>query len=204
MARLGFSLLRRRGATAADEPLLLRLTQVECEAIRYDAASWLRQTLMRFGPATSEQLLEFLDSKHADVRSVGWIWLHETPLKDEPTLWQKVMESPYEDVRRLLAAELAARVAGADQDVVRLLWATLLLNLHGGGRNKPGVVRQITARLRAEPTESERLLPLLAVAVRSLRGPEFRAGLSGVVTLFETQEALRPALARQFPELVVS
>jgi hypothetical protein len=41
----------------------------------------------------------------------------------------------------------------------------------------------------------------LAVAVRSLRGPEFRAGLAGVVGLAETKAELVPAIRRQFPEL---
>ena len=59
-------------------------------------------------------------------------------------------------------------------------------------------------RLADHPDESDRLLPLLAVAVRSLRGPEFRAGLTGVVWLLDRNPELRPAIAKQFPELVVS
>jgi hypothetical protein len=205
VARLGLTLLRGRvPVVEADVPSLMPLVQSECDAVRPESVVWLRDTLTRLGPARAEHLLEFLDSKHADVRAIGWAWLHETPLKDEPAIWHKLLESPYDDIRGPLAAELTQRSRGADFDTVRLLWASVLLNIHRGGRYKPGVVGQVVARLAEHPDESDRLLPLLAVAVRSLRGPEFRAGLTGVVALLEQQADLRPAIAKQFPELVVS
>jgi hypothetical protein len=205
VARLGLALLRKRPAPAeAEVPTLLPLVQAGCETLRPQIASWLRETLTRLGPPRVEWLLEFLDSKHADVRAVGWSWLQQTPLRDEPTVWHRLLESPYDDVKGPLVAELGQRTAGADDDTVRLLWASVLLNIHRGGRYKPGVVGQVVERLARRPAESDRLLPLLAVAVRSLRGPEFRAGLTGVVGLYERAKDLRPALAKQFPELVVS
>ena len=51
------------------------------------------------------------------------------------------------------------------------------------------------------PAEAEQLLPLLAVAVRSIRGPEFRTGLAGVVRLAEMNAELLPAIRQRFPEL---
>jgi hypothetical protein len=204
VARLGLALLRGRAAPGEEDiSALLALVQAECEALRPELVGWLRETLRRFGPARAEWLLEFLDSKHAEVRALGWAWLQESPLRDEPGVWQRLLESPYEDVRGPLIAGLAERTRGANADVVRLLWASVLLNLHGGGRYKPGVVGQVVARLAGHADEVPRLLPLLAVAVRSLRGPEFRAGLTGVVWLLEHRPELRPALASQFPELVV-
>src|SRR5207244_3013234 len=117
----------------------------------------------RFGSPRAEWLLEFLDSKHAGVRALGWTWLQETPLRDEPAIWHKLLESPYDDIKGPLVAELTERLSGADFDTVRLLWASVLLNLHRGGRHKPGVVSQVVTRLADHPNESERLLPLLAV-----------------------------------------
>jgi hypothetical protein len=205
IARLGLALLRGRSAPdQTDVPALLPLVQAECEMLRPELVGWLRDTLARFGPPRAEWLLEFLDSKHADVRAIGWTWLRETPLRDEPAVWHKLLESPYDDIKGPLVAELTERSGGADFDAVRLLWASVLLNIHRGGRHKPGVVSQVVTRLVEHPDESDRLLPLLAVAVRSLRGPEFRAGLTGVVWLFDQNAALRPAIAKQFPELVVS
>ena len=57
------------------------------------------------------------------------------------------------------------------------------------------------SRLAEHPAEADRLLPLLAVAVRSLRGPEFRAGLAGVVSLAESKPELVPLIRQKFPEL---
>ncbi|MBV9125574.1 MAG: hypothetical protein JO112_19670, partial [Planctomycetes bacterium] len=201
VAELGLSLLKRRTWSVADAPLLLPLVQAENESVRPELMRWLRDTLAGFGPARPEWVLEFLDSKHADVRAVGWECLSESPLRDDPAVWHRLFESPYDDVRGPLVAELARRAGGADPDTVRLLWATVLLNIARSGRHKPGVIAQVVARLAEHPAEADRLLALLAVAVRSLRGPEFRAGLTGVVHLAETNADLVPAIRQRFPEL---
>ncbi len=204
VARLGLTLLRGRGPLGeAHWPALMPLVQAECAALRPELASWLADILTHSGPPSAWWLLEFLDSKHADVRAVGWKWLAETPAQDQPAIWHNLLESPYDDIRGLVVAELTKWSAGADVDTVRLLWASVLLNLYRGGRHKPGVVNRVVARLAEYPDEADQLLPLLAVAVRSLRGPEFRAGLTGVVALLQRQADLRPAIAKQFPELVV-
>jgi hypothetical protein len=206
IARLGWTLLkgrsRQRGDT--DPATLLTLTDAECAALRPDLVKWLRTRLIESSKVQAEWLLEFLDSKYADVRAVGWTWLSETPLQNEPAIWHRLLESPYDDVKAKLIGDLSLRATGADMDAVQLLWASVLLNIHRGGRYKPGVVAQVADRLIEHPAESDRLLPLLAVAVRSLRGPEFRAGLTGVVRLLERNAELRPSIARQFPELIVS
>lgn len=201
VAELGLSLLKRRTWSADDAAALLALVQAESEAVRPELTRWLRDTLAGFGPAPAAWLLEFLDSKHADVRASGWAWLNESALRDDPAIWHRLVESPYDDVRGSLVAELARRAAGSDPDTVRLLWATVLLNVVRGGRRKPGVIAQVVARLSTHPAEADRLLPLLAVAVRSLRGPEFRAGLAGMVRLAETNAELTPAIRQRFPEL---
>jgi hypothetical protein len=204
VARLGFTLLQKRAAFSdVDVPSLLTLTQAECESIRPEIAGWLREQLTKIGPPKAEWLLEFLDSKHANMRSAGWIWLQETAFKDEPAVWHKLLESPYDDIKGPLVAALSERAKNASRDLVQFLWASVLVNIHRGGRYKPGVVAQINERLAEHPEEAGQLLPLLAIAVRSLRGPEFRAGLAGVVSLVETQAELRPAIKKQFPELVV-
>jgi hypothetical protein len=201
VAELGLSLLRQKAFSEADATILLTLVQSESEAVRPAVVAWLRETLEGFGPARGKWVLEFLDSKHADVRAAGWRWLNESPLRDDPTLWHYLVESPYDDVRGPLVADLERRGSGADPDAVRLLWATVLTNVVRGGRHKPGVVGQVVSRLADQPDEADRLLPLLAVAVRSVRGPEFRAGLAGVVRLAERRPDLVPAIRDRFPEL---
>ncbi|MFO0851811.1 MAG: hypothetical protein U0871_25085 [Gemmataceae bacterium] len=203
VAGLGLFLLRAKRFTEAVAVTLLPLVQAECEAVRPELVRWLQDVLSEFGPVRPEWLIEFLDSKHADVREFGWRWLTRSTVWDEPTLWPKLMESPYDDVRGSVADHLSAVIESTDADTLRLLWATMLLNIHRGGRRKPGVVRQIVERVGKRPGEAEQWLPLLAVAVRSLRGSEFRAGLSGVVTLGESHPELRPLIGRQFPELAM-
>jgi hypothetical protein len=203
VAELGLTLLRRKSFGEADAPSLLALVQAESDVVRLDLIRWLRDTLDGFGPAREKWVLEFLDSKHADVRAAGWSWLNESALQDNPTIWHHLIESPYDDIREPLVSTLTMRTATADPDAVRLLWATVLLNIARGGRHKPGIVTQLARRLSEHPAETDRLLPLLAVAVRSLRGPEFRAGLTGVVQLVENKPELLPAIRQRFPELVL-
>ena len=62
-------------------------------------------------------------------------------------LWRRLLESPYDDVRLNLVADLENRVAQGrhvsaehavlSQELVQLLWASVLLNIHRGGRAKP-------------------------------------------------------------------
>lgn len=198
VATLGLTLLRQKSFTSADADTLLPLVQAECGAVRLDIVRWVRSLLVEARP---EWVLEFLDSKFADVRAEGWEWFQSSALKDDTTVWYRLIESPYEDIRTKLAGVLDEKMQGADPETVRRLWATMLLNVVRGGRQKPGVVAKIVSRLASHADESDRLLPLLAVSVRSLRGPEFRAGLAAVVRLSEEQPNLLPAIRERFVEL---
>lgn len=203
VAELGLALLKKRSLKGVNPDVLLPLVQAESAAVRPDVVAWLRKQLERCGQVRGEWLTEFLDSKHADVRAVGWAWLNESSLKDDPAVWHRLIESPYDDIRGPLIEALAQRADGATADTVRLLWATVLLNVARGGRHKPGVVARVIARMLTHADEVESLMPLLAVAVRSLRGPEFRTGLAGVVALVEHKPDLLPVVRQRFPELVV-
>jgi hypothetical protein len=77
----------------------------------------------------------------------------------------------------------------------------VLLNVHRGSRGKPVVVRQLLRRIAARPAELPRLLPLLAVALRSVRRPEWRAGLAAVVRLAERSDFAAGLVREAFPEL---
>jgi len=146
------------------------------------------------------------------VRGEGWAWLLEEPrAAGDVQLWQKLFESPYDDVRLKLIAYLENRYEGRapalppgatlDADLLRLLWATVLLNIQRGNRTKPQVVGQIVRRLTDHPDDAARLLPILRVALRSVRGPEWRAGLSGIVQLCERRPELENLLRDALPEL---
>lgn len=213
VARLGLEILRTKTPrTAEDCVALLGLVEAESEPVRPDLLRWARGVLSASEHFRSDWVLEFLDSRHTDARAEGWAWLRDEPRAgDDPTIWRRLSESPYDDVRLPLVSELERRLAGRapswdgpgplDPERLRLLWATVLANIHRGSRAKPLVVRQVLKRLRSHPEESPLLLPVLAVAVRSGRGPEWRAGLAAVVQLVARRPEVEPAVRSAFPEL---
>jgi hypothetical protein len=203
VTELGFTLLQQKNLSQGDIPSLLPLAQAESESLRPELLLWFRQQLEQFGPVQSEWVLELLDSKHRDVRKVGLDWWRSSSLRDDSQLWQQLTESPYEEIRNQLIETLQQHVSKNNPDQVHLLWATVLLDVARGGRQKPEVISQVTQRLQSHQDESEQLLPLLAIAVRSLRATEFRAGLTGIVRLAESQPELVSQIRQKFPELEI-
>jgi hypothetical protein len=126
-------------------------------------------------------------------------------------LWLRLVETPHDEIRIALVGALEQRLAGRDPfaallgaidpEHLRLLWASVLLNIHRGGRAKPAVLRQLVRRIQERPDDFVTLLPLLAVALRSVRGPEWRAGLAAIVQLLERQPARASEVRLAFPEL---
>jgi hypothetical protein len=213
VARLGLALLRtKQPVTSDDYRLLLSLAEAEAAPLRPELIGWARSVLGGAAQFQVDWVLELLDSRHADVRAEGWNWFRaEARAAGDVSLWQRLLESPYDDLRLQLVVLLEEHVArsGAlvvdharlDDALVRFLWATVLLNVHRGSRVKPRVVRQLLARLERRPEEADELLPILAVVVRSVRKPEWRAGLAGVLQLIERRPELESAVQSAFPEL---
>lgn len=212
LARLGFSWLQsKRPQIAAECRALLALAEAEAEPLRPDMVRWARGVLNDSPHFQPEWALEFLDGRHADVRAEGWQWLQERSVIGENIeIWQRLLESPYDDVRLRLAASLEERVRGKvlaldsdrlNAELLRFLWASVLLNIHRGGRTKPLVVTQMVRRLERRPDEAKALLPIMSVALRSVRGPEWRAGLAGVVALAQSRPELESLVRQAFPEL---
>lgn len=213
LARLGLLWLRAKPPRdEAECQALLGLVEAESEPLRPELLAWAREALAASGRFDPSWVVAWLDSRHADARAEGWRWFLDEPrARDDVPTWRKLMESPYDDVRLKLVAALEARAGGPDPlrvergdldpDLLRLLWASVLLNVERGGRSKPVAVRQLVRRAQARPDDLPALLPILSVALRSVRGPEFRAGLAAIVGLAERDEAARDLVARTFPEL---
>ncbi len=223
LARIGLAWLAgKRPSNRSELEAAWTLLDAEAEVVRPEILRWLREVLQaraKAEPATlAEDLLVFLDSRRTDARAEGWKWFREEPrARGDVQLWQGLLESPYDDISFPLAAELQTRIDDAeaagkalvlslplDANRVRLLWATVLLNIHRGGKTKPGVLRQILGRLEKNPSEAAELLPLVAVALRSTRGPEWRAGLTTVVRLANARPELGDQIAASFPELQIA
>jgi hypothetical protein len=212
LARLGFTFLQNKKPRTPDEvTAVFGLRNAEAEPLRVEMVRWATRVLGERPEFDPLWVLEFLDSRFEEVREVGWEWLQTDARAREAVLvWQRLLESPYDNVRLRLIGMLEERakepagLAKFAPDRVRFLWATILLNVSRGSRAKPFVVRQIIDRLSANPDEAGDLLPMIAVALRSVRGPEFRAGLAGVASFVARNPTRKPLVEAMFPELVWS
>jgi hypothetical protein len=213
LAKLGQQWLAgKRPANDAEVRAVFGLREAEAEPLRAGLVRWACKVLGEQPGFRPAWVLEFLDSRHEEVREVGWEWLQSEPrARDDVTVWQRLLESPYDNVRIRLVGLLEdrAKERGADDGafspgLVRFLWASVLLNVSRGGRAKPFVVRQIMDRLGQKPEEAGDLLPIVAAALRSTRGPEFRAGLAGVAGFVSRYPQHRSVIEQTFPELKLS
>jgi hypothetical protein len=206
VARLGLGWLRLRDLAA---PELLRLAQVRAPSAAKDAVLLARERLAAQADFNPEWLLPFLDARVREVRDAAWAWFsEEKKARHRLDLWAKIVETPYDDVRiaivdhleRFAEMDTALRVLLA-RAPLETVWATVLLNIHRGNRAKRLAAGQIAAAIEREPARAPQFLPLLAVAARSIRAPEFRAGLAALVRAATRRPELAEQVARHFPEL---
>jgi hypothetical protein len=212
VARLGLSWLAGRPLSGSqDRATIARLAGAQCDAVGAEATAYALSILGSSSACRVEDVCPFFDSLNSQVRRGAWEWLTPTsPGYDDAALWSRLLETPYDDVRLRLVEELNARsrTAGVPPTLKRqdlsLVWTTVLLGVHRGGRAKLKALRQISQAIAEQPERAERLLPVLAVAIRSVRPPEARAGLAAILSAIETRPDLEAALARQLPELRLS
>jgi len=206
VAKLGLGWLKSREIGPTE---LLRLAQVRSHAAAKDAVSFARLRLTARPDFTPDWLLAFLDSTTREVRDAAWAWFSdEKRARHRLDLWAKLVESPYDDIRlsivghleRFAEIDTALRVLLA-RAPLETIWATVLLNIHRGNRAKRLAAGQIAQAIERDPARAAQLLPLLAVAARSIRAPEFRAGLAAVVRTATRRPDVADQVARHFPEL---
>jgi hypothetical protein len=153
-------------------------------------------------------VMPFFDARNAEVRRGAWTWLvPDSAGYEDPALWSGLVESPYDDVKLRLIDELNRRTleqsgtALLKPDDLAPVWTAVLLNVHRGNRAKLKALRQISEAIAARPEQAERLVPVLAVAIRSVRPPEVRAGLSAILSAVAVRPELEATLAQWIPEL---
>ena len=233
LAKLAIDWLKEKPVSAGECQLLARASFAECEPLRPELVRLAMEKIDAVEKSSLDCRLEFLDSRFEDVRAVGWEWIMKSSiLRNSPTLWQRLLESPYDDVRLKLVDVLERFKLGLeiedtgllekpaaicknassqellvrdrlDPASVRMLWATVLVNIHRGGKQKPGVIRSIVAMLESNPNELEQLLPLLRTALRSVRVGEWRTALAGLVRLIERRPELTSRVQVLMPEIVL-
>jgi hypothetical protein len=205
VARLGQRYLKERViSSSVDREQIATLANAMCAAVAPELTAWVLGILGKPENYSCDQVIRFFDSNLPATRAAAWIWL----LKDSPglgdaSLWSRLAETPHDDVRLRVVDYLQrqAELPGADANQLENIWRSVLLGVYRGGRQKAKAVQQIARAIVEDPARGESLLPVLAVAVRSVRGPEARAGLAAVVSVVEAQPQLADSVRRLLPEL---
>jgi hypothetical protein len=203
VAELGLGWLRDRPIRSGlDLDLRLDVANAPVAAVRGEAARWLVSVLETSPFATALHVRALVDARHENVRAAALEWARRDPrLTEDVGLWGAMAETPYDDVRHALVAQLEALDGRLDPAAVRAVWVSTLLSLRRGSRVKARALRQLAQRVASHPEEAEVLLPLFAIALRSLRAPERRAGLAAVARAAFAEPSLAAALRRHVPEL---
>lgn len=206
VARLGLEMLKqRRIATAEDREAIAAVSQARSAAVAGELAAWALRILGAAETYERDLVLRFFDSLSRPVRLTAWAWLTsgDSPGYDDPGLWCRLLETPYDEIRLNLVDELDRRssLPGAGADDLSPVWCSVLLGVHRGGRQKLKAVHQVSEALARNPARAADLLPVLAVSVRSVRPAETRAGLAAVVAAVEARPELGPMVAEHLPEL---
>jgi len=203
VARLGQRYLTERAVTTpVDREQISQLANAKCAAVAAELTVWALGILGK--EYLVDQVIRFFDSTVSENRIAAWGWL----LKDSPglgdaVLWSRLAETPHDDLRLRVIDYLQSesKVPGTDAGKLENIWRSVLLGVHRGGRQKAKAVQQVAQAITENPASVESLLPVLAVAVRSVRGPESRAGLAAVVRVIESKPQLIEVVRRLLPEL---
>jgi hypothetical protein len=205
VARLGQKYLQGRAITSlAEREQICALANAKCSAIAGELTVWALKFLGTKENYSSDQVIRFFDSNEDRSRVAAWNWMtaDSSPALSDPGLWSRLAETPHDDLRLRVVDYLQRQIKlpGVDGNLDNI-WRSVLLGVHRGGRQKAKAVRQISEAIVEHPERVDTLLPVLAVAVRSVRGPESRAGLAAVVTLAEGRPELAEAVRRHLPEM---
>jgi hypothetical protein len=208
VARLGLEFVRGRTiGSAGDRAELARLALAKCEGIGGELARFALSILGAAEHYDVDLVSRFFDSLRASIREGAWEWLIDETSAGwkDAALWSRLLETPYDDVRLRLVAQLQRRskLPGVGMAGLAQLWAGVLLGIHRGGRAKLTALRQISDAVKADPQNAEALLPVLSVALRSVRPAEARAGLAAVVAAVNARPELEPLIRQALPELAL-
>jgi len=205
VAELGLEWVKGKPIARADDlGCVMALANAGAPRVRELAAGWLVELLERSQLAQAAHLRDLLDARYADVRAKALAVLGtEGKFASDTTLWAALAESPYDDVRAFLVDRLPAWQKAFAPATLRHVWASTLLAIHRGGRVKQTALTQLSLRLASQPDQADQLLPLLAIALRSVRAPERRGALAALTQAAVRTPRLREAIARKLPELEI-
>jgi hypothetical protein len=205
VAELGLAWAKKKPVNdEASLTAVLALARAGAPRVREEGVAWVAGLIEKAAFAKPEHVRELCDARFADVRARGLALVEsDERFRESTLLWSALSESPYDDARTFLVKHLRERERTFGPETLRRLWAASLLAVHRGGRAKRTALNQIAARLAKHPGEAEALLPLLGIALRSVRAPERRAALSAVATAAARAPSIERALAAVLPELKI-
>lgn len=205
VARMGFGFLKQRNWDApADRRALVELGAARCDAVSGELAKWALSIAGTGERYDRDVVVALFDSLSEPMREAASAWFaRNEAAQDDPVLWTRLIETPYEEIRLRLVEQLQYRASRPRVEVDELggLWASVLLGVHRGGRHKLKAIEQLVAAIVDHPEVAVDLIPVLGAAVRSIRGPEQRAGLAGVARLAALWPPAIEYLRRELPEL---
>ena len=205
VARLGLRFLQTRTVRTAEERrIVAALAEARCDSVAAATTAWALQWFTPPDAYDRELVMPFFDSLNGAVRSGAWRWmLDHSPAYDDPLIWVRLTETPFDDVRAKVVDTLQHRstLPGTSAADLAPIWTSVLLNVHRGGRNKTKAAAQMAQAIAARPERGETLLPVLAVAVRSVRPAEMRTGLAAILRVLAARPELAATVRQHLPEL---
>lgn len=206
VAELGLAWARTKPiATVDDLHLIARLARARVATVRAAGAAWALE-LAAAHPAVDHTFVRDLcDAPFAEVRAPALAVAAADPrFAAVPALWFALTESPYDDVRAAVLAHATRWHATATPATLQWVWSAAILAVHRGSKTKAGVPRAIADRVVAHPDEADQLLPMLALALHSVRAPERAAALTALARALHRDPALAARARVHLPTLSVS
>lgn len=193
---------------AAELASILALCRLGVPAARTAGVRWAIERLASHPLAALEHVRELGDAPHRDARASLFAALDDggslARFAAEPALWFSFAESPYDDVRAIALARATSWRDAAPPQTLRHLWTTAVLAVHRGSAAKAKVPRQLAERLAAHPEEAETLLPVLGLALRSVRPAERALAMGALARAVRADASLAARAQHLLPELTIS
>jgi hypothetical protein len=206
VAELGLRWAKAKGAEGADLRLLSTLGGAPVETVRAEGVAWLLSLFEADGDAKPGRALilrDLMDSRFIDVRRAACAFVSRAEGDASLPLWLALVESPYDDVRALVVKHAAEWEREAGPGELRHVAATVILAVHRGASAKQAMFRRIADRVARKPEDADQLLPLLGLALRSVRPSERTGALLAIARAAVSNERLREAVSRHFPGVAI-
>ena len=205
VSEFGFHLLKSRHN---EQPLtvneIMSLSHLQCESMASEI-TMLALSLLDSNLYQTDHVMEFFDSLSQSMRSAAMDWLEQSASRghNDPVLWARLIETPFDDTRLRIVECLHRRtqLPGTETDSLAPVWCAVILGVHRGGRSKLKAISQMQSAILQRPARAAELLPVLAVAVRSLRAPERRGSLAALAGIVTQNHELQAEIQRLLPEL---